>query len=177
MPSTIQRQPAGLLSLLTATSDGEAPYELLDSVTGMVELAPYYGVARRDSRTYAITGASIVAGGVGFYPPAAGANVLVPNGQLFVVHYLGAYVTPPNPTTGTNFRFCVGFQNVRDPDTFVPHGIDGSAPPSGGAQVAGGPMPRPFLMTPLDVPCLFVEAGSASAGNMRISLIFDRIRY
>lgn len=177
MPSLIQRQPAGLLSLLQATSDGNAPNQLLDEVRGVVDLTAHYGLARRDGRVLAITGASIVAGGVGFYPASATDAVMAPAGQAYLVHYFGAYVTPANPTTGTNFRFSVGYQSARDTTVWTPHGNVSVAPPSGGIASAGGAMPRPFLQTPQDIPTLYVEAGSGSAGNMRLCLIFDRIRY
>lgn len=175
MPSLIQRQANGLLILLNSRSSGQAPNTLLDEVRGVIDLAPFYGADRRTDRNSQIAGADIIAGGVGIYEVAANSSLRVSPGSVRVVHYLSARMIAG--AGGTNFAFSVGWRSFRDltNPTWVRHGDRAVAPPAAGLASAGGCMPRPFLQTPLEVPAILVESGSANAATIQVDMIFDRL--
>lgn len=180
MPSYIQAGARGLLSLLRATSDGQQPNAFADQVNGVIDLTPMYGVTRREMRSATIQGSDIIAGGVGLYIPAS-LQLRPEADRLFMVRYLGAHTVAA--TGGANFAFSVGWwredeaARVSNIAAYVQHGQRATAPPSGGMASAGGQCSPFHLQTPGEQPVLFVEAGSASASQVQIVAIFDRLRY
>lgn len=177
MPSTIQQQARGLLSIITGRSDGVGPSLLLDEARAVLDATKLWSSYRRTAASTTILQGTITAGGVGIYVTPDTADVRPPAGQCFLLHQLAAYVRADTPCTGTNFRFTIGFVSELDATRFIALGPSSNNSTTGGlgssAAILGS---GPILQTPHERPAILVESSSANAGSIEICSLFDRLR-
>jgi hypothetical protein len=104
MPSTINRVPPGLLSLLDVKSMGVNPVQLGDQLLPVIELGNQYAAATGQLQT----GTTPVAAAPGRVEPSSGYSYRAGPGELLVVSYVCARTTAVlGAGVSARFRVCM----------------------------------------------------------------------
>ena len=83
----------GFLSLLDSNNFGEQPRVLVDNVSPVVDIAPLY-LLQKQRFVFGGTAGNLAAG-FNSTPVSSGVNLIVPTGEIWLVHHVDASVIPP----------------------------------------------------------------------------------
>jgi len=162
MPQLIQRAPVGLLGLFDSKAGGTAPNLLSDTVAGIVDLAPMYGLQQQQTRIVSIALATVIVG----FNPGAGSFSIVPPGEVWRMRNIAGSVSN---VIAAGIDLAVGYADPNSRFSKV------------GDYIACATATRPYLGGPVDVwlnPGWQIGAwvGRTAAGA-DIQLVFHFERY
>jgi hypothetical protein len=162
----INRFPQGLLGLLDLKTQGENPSQLGPVVTPVIELADLYALNSRgsNSQNSTLTGLGVTAG--------AYSNLVVPQGELWVVYNLTAELGTPPLGAGATIAAAVGYVPT-DNNRFIAMSPMCATIATGAdfiAQFQGA-----FILQPGDSPQVFLTV--LTGGNVGVRLTLLRSRF
>lgn len=111
----INRLPRGLLSFLDTNTQGVNPAQLLETVTGNLDLEPFYrSLVRYENLTVTAVGAAA---------STQAASVFVPIDELWLLHGVSIQVNNTGGAVASNFRYTVRQFNPLTGATFLPQAV------------------------------------------------------
>lgn len=162
----INRAPQGLLGLLDLKTQGDNPAQLAAFVQATLELRDFYALQTRATLSQAstLTGLGIT---TGVFP-----NLLVPQGELWLVSALTCQLSAPPLGAGETTRLVVGYL-TNDTGRFI--ALGDSSPTLAPGEDLGVGFAGTYLMQPGDQPTVFQS--NRTGGNLGVRLNIVRSKF
>lgn len=172
MPSIINRVPSGLLGLLGSKGTGASPQALADYVQPVLELDPYYFATTATHA--AITTATL--GSVAFFPGVASLfgdlPMVVPSGEIWVVHHAAARSGAMAAATDIRIQLAV-IQNGQSTPWVLGNESEAAA-----GEALGSSFSCPIVMLPLhQIGVLCTRSVLGTAPSVNIGLLVSRLPF
>lgn len=166
MPAFINRFPQGLLGLLDLKTQGVNPSLLGEIVTPVLELSNFYALNSRasNSQSSTLTGLGVTAG--------AYANLVVPQGELWVLYNLTAHLAAAPLGAAATFSCGVGYVPT-DNNRFIGLGAESQQIITGDDVIAQ--WQGEFVLAPGDSPQVYVTRLTGGNLGVRLNLVRARI--
>lgn len=162
----INRVPVGLLGLLDLKAQGENPAQMNPFVQATLELRDLYALQTRATLSQAST-----VTGLGVTGAPAFANLVVPQGEVWLVYAITAHLSAPPLGAGATAQYSVGFV-TNDTGRFVALGSPSPSYATGADGIAN--FDGAVILQPGDSPNVYVTVQTGGGVGVRLTVLRSR---